>query len=65
VIQPAATAMTYRSVSASDASVIHAHIMCRALSALENVHSRYRTGCFEKCRSRPPITCRHEWHPSV
>ena len=35
------------------------------LSFDTQVHSRYRTGCLEKCRSRPPTACRQEWQDRV
>src|SRR2546423_15501260 len=35
--------------------------MCRALSFETNIQNRYRSGCLEKCLSRPPVMCRHEW----
>jgi len=46
-------------------SVIHAYSMCRVFSLLICVQIQYRTGCFEKCFKRPPVTWRHEWQDSV
>lgn len=62
---PLATSMTYRSVRISVPSVIQANSMCLVLSLLTCVHIQYRTGCLEKCLSRPPVTCRQEWQESV
>ena len=39
--------------------------MCRLFSVRYCVHSQYRTGCFEKCLSRPPMMWRQEWHDNV
>ncbi|CNI66821.1 Uncharacterised protein [Mycobacterium tuberculosis] len=46
-------------------SVTHAYSLCRVFSRLTWVQIQYRTGCLEKCLSRPPVTWRHEWQDSV
>jgi hypothetical protein len=38
--------------------------MCLVFSLDTWVHSQYRTGCLEKCLSRPPTACRHAWQDS-
>src|SRR3954466_9639558 len=63
--QPAEMHMTYASVSARVPSVIHANIMWRVFSFDTKVQNLYRTGCWEKCLSRPPAMCRQEWQDSV
>jgi hypothetical protein len=39
--------------------------MCRAFSRDTFVQARYLTGGPEKCFSRPPVMCLHEWQDSV
>jgi len=39
--------------------------MCRVFSFDTKVQARYRTGCAEKCLSRPPMMCRQEWQDTV
>ncbi|SHS91794.1 Uncharacterised protein [Mycobacteroides abscessus subsp. abscessus] len=57
--------MMYRSVRIRVPSVIQANSMCLVFSLLTWVQIQYRTGCLEKCLSRPPVTCRQEWQDSV
>src|SRR5215469_6195961 len=61
---PPATSRMYKSVNSTQNSDTQANCMCLTLSFDTWVHIQYRTGCLEKCLSRPPVTCRHAWHDS-
>ena len=61
---PLAARRTYRSVKATKMRLAHASCMWRWLSLDTKPHILKRMGCLEKCLSRPPMMCRHEWHDS-